>query len=42
VLGRGPDPAGLAHWAEELRRVDDVALAAHLAASDEFFRSAQR
>lgn len=42
VLDRTPDPAGLDHWADELRRVDDVALAAHLAASDEFFRSAQR
>lgn len=42
VLGRAPDPGGLAHWAQELVRVDDVALAAHLAASDEFFRAAQR
>lgn len=42
VLHRPPDAGGLAHWADELLRVDDVALAAHLAASDEFFRSAQR
>lgn len=42
VLGRGPEPGGLAHCAEELLRVDDVALAAHLASSDEFFRRAQR
>lgn len=41
VLGRHPDAGGLAHWADTLLRVDDVALAAHLAASDEFFHAAQ-
>ena len=42
VLGRPPDASGLDHWAAALLRVDDVALAAHLAASDEFFGAAQR
>lgn len=41
VLGRHPDPGGLDHWADALRHVDDVALAAHLAASEEFFQAAQ-
>ena len=36
VLGRPPDPPGLAFWIEHLLRVDDVALAADLASSDEF------
>jgi hypothetical protein len=42
VLGRGPDAGGHAYWADVLLRHDDVALAAHLAASDEYFRLAQR
>ena len=41
VLSRPPDPDGLRHWAQQLTRFDDVALDAHLAASEEFFGSAQ-
>jgi SpoIID/LytB domain protein len=41
VLGRGPDAGGLEFWAEQLLTRDDVALAAELAASDEFFGLAQ-
>jgi hypothetical protein len=40
VLGRGADPAGRAFWVEQLLRLDDVALASHLASSDEFFTNA--
>lgn len=41
VLGRGPDGGGLVFWAGQLLTRDDVALAAELAASDEYFRRAQ-
>ena len=41
VLGRVPDPAGRQFWIGELLRLDDVALAADLASSDEFFARAQ-
>ena len=40
VLGRGPDAAGQAYWADRLLTVDDVDLAADLAASDEYFWNA--
>jgi hypothetical protein len=40
VLDRGPDPAGLGFWADQLLRVDDVDLAAYLAASEEYFWAA--
>jgi len=39
-LGRGPDRAGQAHWADELLRVDDIVLAVELALSDEFYARA--
>jgi hypothetical protein len=35
VLGRAPDPGGRAFWVERLPALGDVALASHLAASDE-------
>ncbi len=41
VLRREPDAAGGAHWAQSLLSVDDVSLAALLAASDEFYGLAQ-
>ena len=41
VLGRGPDAGGLSFWSGQLLTRDDVALAAELAASDEYFRKAQ-
>ncbi len=41
VLGRDPDASGGAHWAQALLSVDDVSLAALLAASDEFYGRAQ-
>jgi len=41
VLARSPESAGLLYWADQLLGIDDVALAASLAASDEFFGSAQ-
>lgn len=41
VLGRGPDAGGLSFWAEQLLERDDVALAAELAASAEYFALAQ-
>ncbi len=41
VLGRGPEPGGLSYWSAQLLTRDDVALAAELAASDEYFRNAQ-
>lgn len=40
VLGRLPDGAGRQFWVGELLRLDDVALAANLASSDEFFTKA--
>ena len=40
VLGRGPDAAGQAYWADRLLRIDDVDLAADLAASEEYFWNA--
>lgn len=36
-LGRDPDSAGLTYWAEQLSSGDDLALAANLAASAEYF-----
>lgn len=41
VLGREPDPGGRATWVGALARVDDLRLAARLAASGEAFRRAQ-
>lgn len=41
VLGRGPDAGGLSFWSNQLLARDDVALAAELAASAEFFAIAQ-
>lgn len=41
VLGRNPDGGGLAFWADQLLTRDDVALAAELAASAEYFSLAQ-
>ncbi|MDQ3294680.1 MAG: DUF4214 domain-containing protein, partial [Actinomycetota bacterium] len=38
VLGRGTDPVGQRYWADQLLRIDDVVLAATLAASDEYVR----
>ncbi|MFT7599934.1 MAG: SpoIID/LytB domain protein [Acidimicrobiales bacterium] len=40
ILGRSPDSDGLNYWANRLLTVDDVALAASLAASQEFFDNA--
>ncbi len=37
VLGRGPDPSGHGYWADQVLTVGDVALAAFLASSDEFY-----
>lgn len=42
VLGRGTDAGGLAYWSEQLVTRDDVALAAELAASAEYFGISQR
>lgn len=43
VLDRAPDSSGRSFWVGELLRVGDVALAAHLAASDEYYsRSLQQ
>ncbi len=39
-LGRGPDSGGLAYWAEVLNSGDDLALAAYLASSEEYFNKA--
>lgn len=36
LLGRSPEPAGGAYWVDQLLHVDDVVLAALLAASDEY------
>ena len=41
VLGRGTDGEGLSFWAGQLLTRDDVALAAELAASEEYFGLAQ-
>lgn len=38
VLGRAPDPSGRAFWVARVPALGDVALAAHLAASDELHR----
>lgn len=38
VLGRAPDDGGMAHWSSMLRRVDDIVIDAHLAASTEYFQ----
>ncbi len=40
-LGRGPDAAGLDFWAGQLNNGDDLALAAFLASSPEYFDLAQ-
>ncbi|MCO8128021.1 DUF4214 domain-containing protein [Acidimicrobiia bacterium EGI L10123] len=40
ILGRAPDPAGRSFWVERLPALGDVALASHLAASDELHRRA--
>jgi hypothetical protein len=37
LLGRRPEPGGQAYWVDQLLRVDDVVLAALLAASQEYF-----
>lgn len=42
VLERAPDSDGLRYWVDALLRLDDVALAAFLAASEEYFHGAQR
>lgn len=41
LLGRAPEPKGLAYWTAELLRQDDVALAAQLASSDEYYVRSQ-
>lgn len=41
ILGRDPEPAGRAAWVEALAHVNDLRLAALLAASDEAFARAQ-
>ena len=41
ILGRDPDPGGRATWIGALARMDDLRLAARLAASGEAFRRAQ-
>jgi peptidoglycan hydrolase-like amidase len=38
VLDRAADSAGRSYWVDQLLRVGDVALAAHLAASDEYYQ----
>ncbi len=40
VLDREPDAEGLGYWAQRLLQIDDVVLAAELAASDEFHAAA--
>lgn len=40
VLGRAPEDAGRAYWVDRLAVLGDVALASHLAASDELHRRA--
>lgn len=41
ILGRNPDALGLSFWSQQLLTRDDVALAAELSASDEYFRNSQ-
>ncbi len=41
-LNRGPDSSGLAYWAGQLNNGDDLALAAFLASSPEYFALAQK
>ena len=41
-LGRNPDAAGLAYWSRILESGDDLALAANLASSEEYFSRASR
>ncbi|HMJ76687.1 MAG TPA: DUF4214 domain-containing protein, partial [Iamia sp.] len=36
LLGRAPEPAGSAYWAERVAVVGDLSLARHLAASAEY------
>lgn len=36
LLGRSPDTGGAAYWADQLRRIDDIELAAFLARSPEY------
>jgi len=38
ILGRAADSAGRSYWVDQLLRVGDVALAAQLAASDEYYQ----
>lgn len=40
ILGRAPDAGGLAHWMREVTRLGDVALAATLASSQEYWNRA--
>lgn len=42
VLNRGVDPAGKKHWSTKLIWMDDIRLAADLAASQEFFNKATK
>jgi hypothetical protein len=37
LLGRGPDPVGRDYWAGQVLSQGDIALAASLASSDEYF-----
>ena len=40
LLGRAADPGGLDYWSTQLASLDDIALAALLSSSDEFFWNA--
>ncbi len=40
ILGRAPDPGGRDYWTRQLLTLGDVALAANLAASEEYYRNA--
>ena len=42
LLGRGAESQGLATWAPIVRAQGDLVLAAHIAASDEYYQRAQR
>ena len=42
VLGRAPDNDGREFWSQKLLTIDDVSLAAFLAASDEFYGNANK